>query len=111
MAWREGCVRVLANLRGGLSNEGDGRVDEPGPGGFVKGDQSYIVRNSEIAFSNGLQGSRPKQAVRCEDRLGGLCRIKHFQSGRVPCLDFRLDILHEFRCRSKSMRPQEFFVS
>ena len=35
--------RRLADLIGWLGNEGDGGLDERRPGGFVKGDQRYVV--------------------------------------------------------------------
>src|SRR5947209_8397185 len=90
--------RCFAYFIGWLGNEGDGRLHERSPGGFVKGNESDVIRNGEVAFSDGLQGTCREQAVRGEKCIRPLCGIKHSQCSRVTCLYFWLNVLHKFCC-------------
>lgn len=84
--------RRFANLISRLVNQCDRGLNQCCPCSLIKSDQSYIVRNGKIAFSNGLQGTCSEQAIRCQEGIGWLCSIKYFQSSHVPRLDLRLYI-------------------
>ena len=60
-----------ADLVGRLFDDREGRVDQPGPGGFVETGEGDVIGNRQFAFLKCPKNAGGQQAVAGQDGIGG----------------------------------------